>query len=363
MKSNARRRYYESLDYGVKTPDGKIIFPNGRKEKFNDGWRWKWGKDKLEWGIKNGFIEVQESTSKECGWGVYYKIYLNVDNEGKKIKRSSPYKNIIQGILNTHASSEAKELFGKTGVFSNPKPANLIKKLLIVGTKSNDLILDFFSGSGTTAHAVMDLNKEDGGSRKCICIQLPELCEEKSEAFKLGYKTISDVAKDRIRKASKKIANEIKAENEKKKGKLDFEQGDEEKQIDLGFKVLKLSDSNFKQWQQIEGKDAKALEEQMKLFVDPVSEKATIENMVYELLLKSGKDINSYIKHKNEYFCINTNEMVLMLEKATQEIVTAVLNEKPQKVIALDRLFKGNDQLKTNTALQMKDAGIEFKTI
>jgi adenine-specific DNA-methyltransferase len=158
----------------------------------------------------------------------------------------------------------------------------------------------------------------------------------------------------------------------------------------------------------------KALEEQMKLFVDPVSQNATIENMVYELLLKSGKDLNSKIfpsggvhipvadvmndmsdvmvmLHNHpalkgnstgegkpprptdtppeegnlepDYFVVNDGEMVLMLKKATQEIVTSVLNEKPQKVIALDRLFKGNDQLKTNTALQMKDAGIEFKTI
>jgi adenine-specific DNA-methyltransferase len=101
----------------------------------------------------------------------------------------------------------------------------------------------------------------------------------------------------------------------------------------------------------------------MKLFVDPVSKDATTENMVYELLLKSGKDLNSEIEHKQNYYCINGNELVMMLEKVTKEIVDAVLKEKPQKVVALDRLFKDNDQLKTNTALQMKDAGIEFKTI
>jgi len=153
------------------------------------------------------------------------------------------------------------------------------------------------------------------------------------------------------------------AEKEKKKAQLNFDPIIPETGTDLGFKVLKLSDSNFKQWHQITGKDGKALEEQMKLFVDPVAETATIENMVYELLLKSGKDINSKIEYKAEYYCINGNELVFMLEKATQEIVNLVLKEQPQKVIALDRLFTGNDQLKTNTALQMKDAGIEFKTI
>ena len=101
----------------------------------------------------------------------------------------------------------------------------------------------------------------------------------------------------------------------------------------------------------------------MKLFIDPVAENATIENMVYELLLKSGKDLNCKIEHATNYFKINENELVFMLEKATQEIIDAVLKEKPLKEVALDKLFKGNDQLKTNTVLQMKDAGVEFKTI
>ena len=228
---------------------------------------------------------------------------------------------------------------------------------------NEDIILDFFSGSATSAHAVMDLNKQDGGNRKYICVQLPELCDDKSEAFKAGYKTIADIAKERIRRVAKKIQAEIDAEKEKKKGKLDFEPEQEEPKIDLGFKVLKLSDSNFKQWQQLKGKDAKALEEQMKLFVDPVAENATIENMVYELLLKSGKDLNSQIERQGDYYKVNTNELIFMLEKASQNIVDSVLNEKPLKVVALDKLFKGNDQLKTNTVLQMKDAGVEFKTI
>ena len=190
----------------------------------------------------------------------------------------------------------------------------------------------------------MELNKEDGGNRKYICVQLPELCDEKSEAYKAGYKTIADISKERIRRAGKKIQAEIEEEKKKKSGQLNFEnQGNQEKQI--------------------EGKDAKALAEQMKLFVDPVSETATIENMVYELLLKSGKDLNSRIEKKGSFYKINDNELVLLLEKATQEIIDAVIAEKPIKVIALDKLFKGNDQLKTNTVLQMKDAGVEFKTI
>jgi len=266
-------------------------------------------------------------------------------------------------------------------VFSFPKPSALIKYLIKSSTKANDIILDFFSGSGTSAHAVMNLNKEDGGNRKYICVQLPELCDDKSEAYKAGYKTIADICKERIRRAGEKIQEETKAEINKIKAKIKKLQGElptEEtkaeienlktkieqlKDQDLGFKVLKLEDSNFKQWQQIEGKDTKALVEQMKLFVDPVSESATIENMVYELLLKSGKDLNSTVRQTHGFHTINNGELVLLLEKATQAIIDSVIAEKPKKVIALDKLFKGNDQLKTNTVLQMKDAGVEFKTI
>jgi adenine-specific DNA-methyltransferase len=101
----------------------------------------------------------------------------------------------------------------------------------------------------------------------------------------------------------------------------------------------------------------------MKLFIDPVSENATIENMVYEFLLKSGKDLNSKIEKRNEYFVINNNELIMLLESVSQTIIEQVIAEKPMKVIALDKLFKDNDQLKTNTVLQMRDVGIEFKTI
>src|SRR5690606_11371835 len=141
--------------------------------------------------------------------------------------------------------------------------------------------------------ALLNLNFENPNiKRKFICVQLPELTEEGSVAKKEGYNTIADVAKERIRKVIQKLTNEINESKRKKKEELNFDSEKPESKIDLGFKVLKLSESNFKQWQQIEGKDAKALAEQMKLFVDPVSETATIENMVYELLLKSGKDLN-----------------------------------------------------------------------
>jgi adenine-specific DNA-methyltransferase len=289
---------------------------------------------------------------------------------------------IGEKIFTRDGTKELDELFNYK-YFDFPKPSKLIAELInqVCKDSNYDIVLDFFSGSGTTAHAVMGLNKEDGGNRKYICVQLPEPIDVKSEAFKAGYKTIADISKERIRRSAKKIKAEIDTEIKKLHsdiqkllGELPTDETLEkisnfESQIiklenqDLGFKVLKLEESNFKQWQQIEGHDPKALAEQIKLFVDPISESATIENMVYELLLKSGKDLNSSILQKEGYFVINNNELVLLLEKVNQEILDEILSLNPIKVIALDKLFKGNDQLKTNAVLQMRDSGVELKTI
>ena len=239
--------------------------------------------------------------------------------------------------------------------FPFPKPVSLLSILINQGTseEQKDIVLDFFSGSGTTAHAVLDLNKEDGGNRKFIMIQLPEKCDEKSEAFKAGYKTIAEIGKERIRR----VIEKIKAD---KQSKLDID-GATGKQ-DLGFKVFKLQQSNFKIWRS----DVKTEEElvtQLTLHTDPVDENAKIENILYELLLKSGVPLTARIEEKGGYYLVNDGEIALMLEKANESIIKKVIAENPNKVITLDRLFNNNDQLKTNTALQMKDAGIEFKAV
>ena len=388
-------QYSPSLDYEINL-EGFIFRPgNASKEEQierqkrnpSSDYCWRWSRDLFEFGLQNGFIVLKESSN---GKRIYTKTYQNAtiskNANGyyveiiERTKSTSTLEFIENKYSNDNSRKDIAKIFDEK-VFEYSKPVSLINKLIQICSNPNDLILDFFAGSGTTGHAVMDLNKEDRGNRRYICVQLPELCEEKSEAYKAGYLTIADISKERIRRAGKKIQEEIKSEIKKIETEIKKLQGElptketkagietlknkieQLKAQDLGFKVLKLEDSNFKQWQQIEGKDAKALAEQMKLFVDPVSESATIENMVYELLLKSGKDLNSKIEKKHGFFSINENEIILMLEKATQGIIDNVISSKPNKVIALDKLFKGNDQLKTNTVLQMKDAGIEFKTI
>lgn len=262
-------------------------------------------------------------------------------------------------------SKELEELMGGK-FFDFPKPVSLIKRALALIIDKNDkegIFLDFFAGTAPTAQAIMELNQEDNGNRRYICVQLPELCDEKSEAYKAGYKTIAEISKERIRRAGMKIRTEVEAEQAKQQGRLDFEGEEPVRMPDLGFKVFKLAESNFKQWRNIKGSDKEEWKQQLIDFLDPLAKNATVENMVYELLLKSGKDLNSRIEHKAGYYTVNDGELILMLESATQETVDAVLAAHPQKVIALDNLFEGNDQLKTNTVLQMRDGGIEFKTI
>ncbi|MGX7078529.1 DNA methyltransferase [Globicatella sanguinis] len=148
-------KYSDSMNYGIEMPDKKILYPNGRREFFNDGWTWKWGKEKVEWGIKNGFCEFVKDSSGE--YNIKYKVYLKVDNNDEIISRSAPWKNLLKGMMNTTASNELKKLFGSK-VFSTPKPEELLNYLLSINTKPGDIVLDFFMGSATTQAVAMKMN-------------------------------------------------------------------------------------------------------------------------------------------------------------------------------------------------------------
>lgn len=331
----------------------------------SDG-RWRWGKERVS---ENLHLLVPRPVKKGDKWGVDYKVFLNpalnpMDDMDGEEKLSKPKTIWTETDISSDLAKRTLKNLMSGDYFDFPKSVDLLRKFFLIGMSDTDIVLDFFAGSGTTSHAVMQMNKEDGGHRKFICVQLPEPCDEKSEAYKAGYKTIADIAKERIRRAGAKIREEVEKEQTAENEKLHFEgEHNNYRMPDLGFKVLKLTDSNFKQWREIKGSDRDAWEHQLFDFVDPISDNAVIDNMVYELLLKNGKDLSSTVVLKNGYYTVNGNELIFLLESASQVIINDVLNEKPDKVIALDRLFEGNDQLKTNTALQMRDAGIEFKTI
>ena len=174
-------QYSDSMNFGIKAPDGGIIYPHGRDTFLNDGWIWKWGREKVEWGIKNKFLEfVKSNKSKGSSYTIKYKVYQFVDNEGNiREKSGRAFMNLISEPINQIGNSEMKELFDNKTPFSNPKPIGLIRYLLRTLQTQNSTILDFFAGSGTTMHAVMQLNAEDGGHRQCILVTNNEngICE------------------------------------------------------------------------------------------------------------------------------------------------------------------------------------------
>ncbi|HAM39528.1 MAG: DNA methylase [Elusimicrobia bacterium RIFOXYD2_FULL_34_15] len=350
--------------YEIKTPSGKILYGPWmvKQVKMNDM-------------IKSDEIYWTQGGDEQP----YGKIYLH-ESEGQI---SNDFYNIEYG-TNQEASLEVEELF-RARYFDFPKPIALIKHLATIGSRQEDIILDFFAGSGTTAHAVLDLNKEDGGNRKFICVQMPEKCDEDSEAFKAGYKTIAEICKERIRRVIIKLKDVIASETKQSRLKLDGHscenrnpndlfknkgldshlRGNDTLNLDLGFKVFKLQPSNFKIWRSdIKEED---LPKQLDAFEKPVKPESRITNMMWEILLKSGYDLNTKVEEKKidgcDVFFVADNEIIVALSKISEKAIKEIITLKPKKFICLDSLFSGNDQLKTNTALQLKDAGIDFKTI
>lgn len=283
--------------------------------------------------------------------------------------------------MNEDGNKDILELF-ESKVFSFPKPVSLIRHFLTTISEKNSIILDFFGGSGTSAQAVLELNKKDGGNRKFILVQMPEPCDENSEAYTAGYKTIADIGKERIRRVIKKIESNNKPPLPllNQGGELDFgsppilggvAEGGGGK--DLGFKVFKLSSSSFKIWRGAEIDSEEKLVQQLNAFTDPIKPGAEKQNMLYELMLKAGYELTNSVLYVTlsgvegsagtGYYSINNNELIIALDAMNEKLIEQIITAKPQKVITLDSLFTGNDQLKTNTVLQMRDAGVDFKTI
>ena len=237
-------------------------------------------------------------------------------------------------------------------VFENgQKPLTLIKRLLKSLETENNIVMDFFSGSGTTAHAVMQLNAEDGGSRRFICVQLPEETDEKSEARKAGFNTIAEIAKERIRRAGRQISDGLQSGQN----------------VDTGFKVFKLAESGFKQWRQSGQADTEALQRELSLNIDSVLSGTSSENLLYELMLRMGLKLTCKVSFSDDVYFVEDEDTgglyAFLLERVDQGLIDAVLEKHPTKVAALDRLFEGDDALKSNTVLQMKDASVMFECV
>lgn len=334
----------------------------GKEYPFNPKRVWGVTKDTFSEYYQNGKIVFPEDYEFLNITIPAFRVFESEDKKMAQKKYGVEYamKNASTALPTTVGMSEdgnkeMVDLFGSK-IFSYPKPTTLISHLvrLAVGKDSDGTVLDFFAGSGTTAHAVMALNAEDGGNRQCISVQLPEECGEGSEAAKAGFKTISDITKERIRRAGKKVKEETG------------------KDIDIGFKAFKLQGSNFKIWRS-NVTDADELKKQMELFIDNVKDGSVQENILHELMLKTGLDLNTpteKVETKDgTYFKLKPSEesgtviIICLEEKLSDKLADQMTKEKPTKFICLDRAFGGNDQLKTNALLQMEQAGVDFSVI
>ena len=246
-------QYSASLDYPI-TVEGETFYPGQSYEKYLDrkngnharaDWAWRWSKDLFDFGYKNGFIVIKK-------YDGYSRIYTKTYQNCKITKTASGFTieyiqrtkaiSTLEFVENEYSNDNSKKnltsLF-ESSVFDYSKPTALLKTLAQYSSAADDIVMDFFSGSATTAHAVMQLNAEDGGHRKFIMVQLPEKCDEASEAYKAGYKNICEIGKERIRRAGEKILKEQLANNNSTLNSPNSK-------LDIGFRVLKLDSTNMK---------------------------------------------------------------------------------------------------------------------
>ena len=334
----------ENLIFPIKAPDGTDILPKRQ---------WWWGKERVQRvAAENGLV----FTKTDNGWSVSYKQYL-IDENGQK-RGAKPFS-VIDGIYTQHGTADLRALFEDEVLIQFPKPVALLNRLLQISGDKEGIVLDFFAGSGTTGHAVLNLNAEDGGQRSFILVQLPERCAEGTVAKKAGFSTIAEITKERIRRAIKRLDDE-------NSGKLEL---DNPEVRDRGFRVFKLDESNFSGWDASLSHDPEVLKKQLELHIDHVRKGRSGDDILYELLLKSGFPLTTAIE-KNTLagkvvYSVAGGALVICLEKTlTLDLIRAVAELKPERVVCLDEGFAGNDQLKANAVQTFKTKGItSFKTV
>lgn len=329
-------QYSDSLNYGIEAPDGGIIYPNGRDTFVNDGWIWKWSKEKIKWGLDNKFLSfVKSSKSKGSAYTIKYKVYQLVDNEGLVREKSGrAFMNLILNPINQIGNNEMKELFDGGRPFSNPKPVGLIKFLLDIIKPKDSLILDFFSGSATTAHAVMQLNAEDGGKRKYICVQYDEDTPEGSEARKAGYKNICEIGKERIRRAGKKIKEESPLTTQ---------------DLDTGFRVFQIDSGNYKN---VTMQPNEYDQQMLDLFVDNIKADRTDLDLLFGAMLAWGVQLSLPMTTEEvdgcKIYAVDGNGLVACFaENISENVVQAMAAKQPLRVLFRDSCFD-EDKTKIN---------------
>ena len=320
-----------------------------------DGKEMSWRRSKKT--LSESLSEFIIKHNKQGKISFYKKQRLEDDLENGKKSKSLLYK---PSYSSGNGTEIIKKLFNKK-VFQNPKPLELLKDFIRIGSNSGDLVCDFFCGSASFAHAIMELNAEGNkANRKYICMQLPEELNPKDKKQKIAYdfcqslglpENIAEIAKERIRRAGRQISDGLQDESE----------------IDTGFKVFKLAESGFKQWRQPEQADTEALQRELYLNIDSVLSETSSENLLYELMLRMGLKLTCKVSFSDDVYFVEDEDTgglyAFLLERVDQGLIDAVLSKHPAKVATLDRLFEGDDALKSNTVLQMKDAGVMFECV
>lgn len=333
--------YRPTLIYPIVTPDGSSIET-----------QWVCSRPTYEKLLADGRIEFKHTSS---GWSVYKKQYEKDRADGVLPP------SILDFVQSADGTRELREMLVEK-IFDNPKPSKLLKYFAEMSAKNDDVVLDFFAGSATTAHAVMQLNAEDGGNRKHIMVQLPEPIDEKREAFN-KYKKISDIARERINRAGEKI-------------KADFADKLAERKtpLDVGYRTYKLADTNFTKWQSAPTDDLTELQARLDLMRKSSNDDASEEDLLVEVLLKMGLPLTTRTKtvdvdglHVHQVVTEGNSsegQPVLYLNEHTKptldQLRTIITDLTPSKFVILDDAFQGDNQLKTNLVQTCKSCDVEL---
>lgn len=342
-------QYSASLDYPI-TVKGKTFYPGQSYEKYLErqkgnharaDWAWRWSKELFEFGLKNGFIVIKDYESHSR---IYTKTYQNC----KIVKKGNGFQleymertkaiSTLEFIENEYSNDNSKKNITQVfdaAVFDYSKPVELLKTITSYATSTSDVVLDFFSGSATTAHAVMKLNAEDGGHRKFIMVQLPEKTDEKSEAYKAGYKNICEIGKERIRRAGRKIKEDagLTAPAD----------------LDIGFRCLRLDESNMKP---VYYTPEEISQQDMFSLVDNVKSDRTPEDLLFQVMLDLGVLLSSPIEVKEiagkKVFNVAEGFLLACFDHdVTDETVKAIAQMKPYYAVFRDSSM-ANDSVATN---------------
>ncbi|MDD5760261.1 MAG: site-specific DNA-methyltransferase [Desulfobulbaceae bacterium] len=347
-----------NLAYKIKHPSGRIIQPKRKAWRSEESvWRRLVQENRVWWG-KDGNSDTPS-----------IKRFLNEVRQGMTPINFWSYE--FAGHTDS-ANQELKDLLGDK-IFDTPKPTRLVQRMiqLVADSEEECTVLDFFAGSGTTAHAVLDMNKLDNGNRKFILIQLPEILDpgDKNQKIAADFcdsigkpRNLAEITMERVRRVIKKF-------NEEDAARAPSLFNYDTPQQDRGFRIFKLAESNFKPWNAEVPYEAPALERQLEMHIDHIREGRTAVDILYEILLKSGFPLTTPVETITmaglTVYSVANGALFICLERVlTLELIRAMAEQKPERVVCLDEGFAGNDQLKANAVQIFKTKGVtSFKTV